>query len=320
MVRANGPKKDQFSVLATAIWFEEIRRFTHDPTYYAIEQMFEPEAFGKSYDGEPYHRNKWAKYAVGLHQPSKKMVKRVDQKIPWASKLLYHPIWEILRDIEAVRSKKESWLRRLDLNIQNVVTNNQTPWNANGHKLNRPLNRQLRMLENRASIDATACVAILAAEAISDRNDDAIHIASSLYRVLLITCTEMPFIKFRNEIFNCMCERIFNRIQSEEIRLGVDYVDFSEEIYLLIGLKESLQRNGKAPSTSSGGVKACAGLLNGDFGYDAMFALNLPQLKRVKSAGVYKIDYRPLILKDWGLSVLCSGGYEKFPPNNLCDR
>lgn len=319
MATAKGPKRDQLTVLATAIWFEEIRRMTRCSTYYAIERLFEPEAFGKNGEGDPYHRNKWAKYAVGLHQPSRAAIDKVDQKIPWASKLLKHPLWDVLRDIDGVNVRKEALLGHLEADIQRVVATGHSPWSGTGSRRELPLSRQLRSLEEKAGLDALACLSIMAAEALaSEQLEEALKITSSIYRVLLITCIYMPFSNFQNELFDCFCERIISRVHDGKFRLGIEHVNFRKDVFLLSCLKDVLPVPNGTRVEIRNEMKACAKLLNGEFGYDAQFALNPPRVIWEEYSDASESDKqaadRSLKLRKWGESVLRRGEHEPFIP------
>ncbi len=322
LASANGPRRDQLTVLATACWFEQARRASKCSTYYAIERFFEPGAFGKNEEGDPYHRNKWAKYAVGLHQPSMAVVAKVDQKIPGVSKILRHPLWEILRDIDVACQKKDVWLGQLGVDVQSVVADEDAAIVLGAEKAVGPTSRQLQMLERRAGVDALACLSLLAAEAMrAGRGEAALQIASSLYRVLLIACILHPLDKLRNELFACMRERIFDRIHHGGFRLGLEYVDFPEEIYLLLQVKSALDRSGKKTNCKKSIIKAFVELLDGKYGYDVKFALNPPHVISEDvgdiSASDREYSDRSIRLREWGLSALRSGRIEKFPPSFL---
>lgn len=320
--RAKGPKRDSLTVLATAIWFDEVKRLSGCESYYAMERLFEPEAFRRSEAGAPNHRNKWAKYAVGLHQPSKKLAEKVDQKIPGTAKLLRHPLWEILRDLEAARTKKGMLLFRLDESVQKAVANDCSSWATGKGKGRLSLKRQLKALEKIAGIDSVACMSIMMAEAQSiGRDDDALKIASSLYRGLLITCSFFPFLNFQNEVFTCLCERVFNRVHSNRFRLGIEHVDFPRSTFLLLKLRSELQDSGVIGLKPEDGIEGSAGLLNGKFGLDAQYGLNPPHVlwKESKNISISDKEKADGASKrhEWGISVLMSDRCEKLPPLDL---
>lgn len=317
LASATGPKRDRYTVLSTAMWVEEIRAMTHCSTYYELEKLFDPEGFNRDEDGNTRHRNKWAKYAVGLHKPSKTMVEKVDQKVSGASKILTHPLWGVLRDVDGVSANKATLIGGLSSDVQKFMGVPSEAGIVRTSKRRLPLSRQLGALEKRAGIDALAALSIMAAEAMTSGHESVISIAISLYRVLLITCIYRPFVCFQNELFTCVRDCILDRVHDDKFRLGMEHVDFSEELLLLTGLKEKEHNAGRVQGEREA-IEACAKLLNGKKGYDVLFALNPPRVILDEGQDISESDKavagRALRLKEWGLSVLRSGGCEPFPP------
>lgn len=319
LASTTGPRRDRFTVLSTAMWAEEVQAMTHCSTYYELEKLFDLEGIGRR-DGNTFHRNKWAKYAVGRHRPLKKMVEKVDRKVPGVSKILNHPLWDVLRDVDGVSANKSTLIGGLSADVKKYMGEASEPGVVRTSKSRLPLSRQLGALEKRAGIDALAALAIMAAEAMASGHEGVLEIAISLYRVLLITCLYRPFARFQNELFACARECIWDRVHCDGFRLGMEHVDFSEEVFLLTCLIGK-EHNAKRVRGEKEAIISCAKLLDGTKGYDVLHALNPPLVIRDEGQDISESDKaaadRELRLKEWGLSVLRRGGCEQFPPDDI---
>lgn len=323
LASANGPRRDELYVLSTALWVELVRRLSECSTYYEMESVFEPDAFGKNAVGDRYHHNKWSKYAVGLSRPVNALVVEVERRLPGCARVLYHPLWEILRQgFGSNRSQRESWLSRISPDVQRIVVKNDIMTfsiNSNNDSTTRP---KLEMLERRAGIDSLACLSLLLVQANdSQRTGDALRIAEALYRVLLITCMRPPYSMLENELFDCFKRRLFSRIQHAGQCLALEKINFPEATSLLLQQVLVLEDTGRIGLAWKDTIKACHRLLCGKYGFDVKFALNPPFGLSENAGDIDKCTVAETIRSqkrwEWCMSSLRSGRVAQFPPTEL---
>ena len=288
-----------------------------------MERVFEPGAFGKSPAGDYYHFNKWSKYSVGLSRPVNALVLEVDRKVPGSARVLYHPLWEILRvGYGSNRSQRESWLSRISPDVQRVVAKNGVMTFSVDSNDDSPTPLKLNMLERRAGIDALACLSLLLLQANeSQRTEDMLRIAQALYRVLLIICIRKPYCRLENELFDCFKRRIFSRVRHSGKCVALEKLNFSEATFLLLQQVLALEDAGRIGLTWKDTNKACQNLLGGKYGFDVKFALNLPlglvnDLEDIDSRVIANINSSNK-LWEWGMNSLRSGRVALFPPTEL---
>jgi len=322
LATANGPRRDEPYVLSTVLWVELVKSRSECSTYYELERLFEPEAFGKNIHGDPYHFNKWPKYAIGLSRPSKALVAQVDRKIRGSARLLQHPLWEILRKSSSNNKKKESWLGRLAPDVQRIVLEGNPVISAIGQE-NFPTATQLQMLERRAGIDSLACLSLLLVEALEseEQTEVALSIAQSIYRVLLMTCVYHPFFNLANELFDCFGRRLLSHVKHADRRLGLELINFSEATLILLQQVLRQEDSGEIGTTEREKNRGCLKVLDGKCGFDLKFALNPPLIALEASQSVDECERRDLErsrrLWEWGLQTIRSGEVRKFPPREL---
>lgn len=318
---AQGRRKDELSVIATALWFAKAKSQSKCETPYAMERFFEPKAFGKNREGDLYHRNKWAKYAVGLHQPSVALIEQVEEQAPGTANIIKHPLWEILRHPHKVTAQRGELIGRLSTQVQQVLRREERLHDATG--LCREITRrQLQMLEHRAGLDALAALALFTAEALMEgKHQAAFEMCNSLYRVLLILCTMTPFDKFSAELYEILHMRLLSRVEHDGLGFGSTPSEFAESAYLLLVQVLALEDANQIGWRHQETINACVDLLDGKYGFDVRFALaplyvavshgNAPNQAAIDAAE------RSQKRQAWGRKVLRSGKVERFAPDNI---
>lgn len=328
LANATSPRRDEMAVLATVLWYWRVRELLrpmlgNSPTPYAIERYLEPEGFGRTQFNEVFRRRKWDKYAVGLHQPSKTTVSKVEAMVPGSAGILRHPMWEVLRQPDRVLEKKESWLGRLAPDIQRIVFASESKLSMRKALTSPDINeKHLQQLEVRAGFDSVACLAILLAENIySYDGNNAIHISDSLYRALLVSCAFDSYLLMAGHLFQCFRDRLLNQVVVDDMRLDLDTVDFSESAFLLCRELWKLMGDSKIGWSREDRARAGARMLRGKFGFDAMWGLSLlhvPVAPNSKNFHKATKEYeRARKLRDWGLHNLRNGIVGNIPPHDI---
>lgn len=318
MAEANGPRKDEFYVLANALWFEKVRCETGIKTSYLLGKFFEPKTYRKNANGDPFHNNKWSKYAAGLSRPNPSLVSLVEQSAPGTAKLLKHPLWEILRNRGFTLSDKVDWIQRLDSDVQRVLLARHS---SSKSKVSISAVK-LQMLERRADLDALAALSILMLEANrSGHTKEALDIGEYVYRVLLITCFFQPYRKFSWFFFDCFQRRIFAHIAHQGLRIFLPLVDNELSLELLSLAVRQVKNIRHVELAGTATIHTLIGLLMGRFGFDVRYALGMPIVLDNEWVGVTdEVKERVTrfeCLREWGVCTLLDGKVGKFPPLDL---
>lgn len=317
---ARGPRRDEFHVLATAIWVEKVRIALNLPTPYAVQRYINPEAFHRNTSGDIYHDNKWSRYAVGQHRPIDALVERVERIVPGTARLLRHPLWEVLRIPSMSVWQKDRWLRGLNGDIQQVLFAG-----GSSKKVRRtgeiPVATivQLDMLKRRAGLDALAALTYLMREAHTQGQSElALRIGDYLYEVLLITCMFSPFRFLTRELFDCFQRRVFADVQyaGQKIDLGA----FNCEIFVeLLALAVRQARNACHFGYEQADIVPVCFRLQSPSHPDVLFGLASPRVlgdrdvtPETKAWLESRDSYRV-----WGIERILALRAEKFPPDEV---
>lgn len=319
---ATGQRRDELYVLATALWFEKVKQTLDLPTPYAVEHYFELDTFRHNNDGDPFHNNKWSKYATGLHRPVNALVTRVERKVHGSASLLKHPLWDILRKANISLPQREKWFQRLDGDIQRIAVNYDLRMPSSDKDEKMVAVRQLRMLERRAGIDALAALTALMFETQkAGRFDVALDIGDYIYRVLLITCLFPPFRRFVGELFDCFQRRVFADLHHGGERIFLPGIDYEQSIEILsLAIRQYRNMEGFGFDRKDV-VSACIKLLDGKAGFDVRYALATPRAlvdPDDKADETCKLRIQRVErLREWGINTILSARIGKFPPQEL---
>lgn len=320
---AKGPRHDELRVLATALWAEKVRVALGMPSPYAVERHINPKAFRFNSSGDPYHDNKWSRYAVGRHQPVNALVTQVDKIIPGTTKLLRHPLWDILRAPDMVVGHKEKWLHGLDGDIQRIVLDPGSRRIGKQDVGARSATKvQLDMLRRRAGIDALTALTALMLESRQDgRTELALRIGDYVFHVLLITCQFPPFRLLAREIFDCFQRRVFADIEHGGERIDLLAVIDCEDAIELLSLAVRQVRNARDFGYEQKDiVPVCVKLLHVRYP-GTMFALASPRVLADQNGEATESCRKRIArinsLREWGIENTLGLRAEKFPPRDV---
>ena len=322
LATAKGPRRDELYVLSTVIWLAHVRSRSGEVSYYQLEKRFEPNARGKNAHGDPYHFNKWSKYASGLSRPSQALVAKVEESLRGSARLLYHPLWEILRLERSTQQQGESWIGRLSPDIQRVALEYNLLTTASGVS-SKPMVVPLRMLERRAGIDSLAVISLLLRRALvsAEKTKEIIDIAQSLYRVLLITCITTPYLLIAEELFDCFSRRLLSVVSYDDQRLGLELIDFPESIAFLSQFVLQLEDCYAIGYSSKETNRGCINILDGRHGFNLRYGLLPPWVTAHIPDDIdpHEKWRREKSLRhwEWGRRTMRAGEIWKFPPREL---
>lgn len=315
-------RHDVIDVVRTALWYSEIAQCLCVFTVYQVEKHMEPDAFDKNSFGDPYHRNKWSAYRIGRHKPHRRLIIQAEEKVPGSAFFIDHVLWDAIRG-----RKKLDWLiniglKQLSKDVQKVLYKGDHF--AMGDKLvPRLMKQHLRQLERRAGFDALAALVIFLrlTNAQNDR-ERALEIGESIYRVLLIVCTHLPFANLRSEIFALFRMYVFPMARDEHRGIVVSAnFDFGEATLMLNRLCLQLEDANQIGVSYRDGVRAKCHLLDGKWGFHIQFALAPPiallALPSKSNAHAHRLTASAERFREWGWRMLRTGGKEILPPHEL---
>ena len=254
-------KRSELDIVRVSLWYWYIRVNLSKKSDYQIEKVIEPDAFNKNKYGDAYHNNKWRGYRLGKHTPSPILIGQAESHVEGSSMLLKHTLWQVMNNSISIESLLSDELRNLSWEVQRIL------YKANKYDCGSTLvthlsKRKLRQLECLAGLDALAAQIIFFKLAVK-REEETSALSQSIYRTLLIMCTELPFFNYRAHIISLINSNVFSLVSSTEKVLGKNFVDsFSKNVRILINLLLSMEDKGKIGITRKESVRALSNLLH----------------------------------------------------------
>lgn len=322
MAGAKSSRKDEIDVLRTAFWFAEVKTRINASSFYAIEKFLEPEAFWKNEENRHIHMNKWPKYEVGQHVPSNSLTTRVNAKLPGTKRILNHVLWKTLQAKYWTKECADDWLIQLGPDIQGVMFQTHRYGTSESFQRIHSSRNQLIQIERRSGFDALACLTILLRESCEQgENPFSIEIGKSIFRMLLVLCRTNLFGNFAQEIFDVYRNKIFSLPRCNGQIFRLETFNFLEAVGLLNILVLQINDRSKSDQNGNGLVEVMYKLLDGDYGFDAKFALDPPigpcdPLNEFNSKEWGKFE-RYKRFRQWGKEQIFSDYREILPPNWL---
>lgn len=254
-------KRSELDIVRVSLWYWYIRVNLSKKSDYQIEKVIEPDAFNKNKHGDAYHNNKWRGYRLGKHTPSPILIGQAESHVEGSSMLLKHTLWQVMNNSISIDSLLSVELRNLSWEVQRIL------YKANKYDCGSLLvtnlsKRKLRQLECLAGLDALAAQIIFFKLAVKSEEDTS-ALSQSIYRTLLIMCTELPFFNYRAHFISLINSNVFSLVSSTENVLGKNFVDsFSKNVRILINLLLSMEDTGKVGITRKESIRALSNLLH----------------------------------------------------------
>lgn len=202
-------KRSELDIVRVSLWYWYIRVNLSKNSDYQIEKVIEPDAFNKNKHGDAYHNNKWRGYRLGKHTPSPILISQAESHVQGSSMLLKHTLWQVMNNSISIESLLSDELRNLSWEVQRIL------YKANKYDCGSTLvthlsKRKLRQLECLAGLDALAAQIIFFKLAVQ-REEDTSALSQSIYRTLLIICTELPFFNYREHFISLVNWNVLDR-------------------------------------------------------------------------------------------------------------
>lgn len=254
-------KRSELDIVRVSLWYWYIRVNLSKNSDYQIEKVIEPDAFNKNKHGDAYHNNKWRGYRLGKHTPSPILIGQAESHVQGSSMLLKHTLWQVMNNSISIESLLSDELRNLSWEVQRILYK-ANKYDCGSLLVSNLSKRKLRQLEYLAGLDALAAQIIFFKLAV-DRAEDTFAISQSIYRTLLIICTELPFFNYREHFISLINSNIFSLVSSTKQVLGKNFVDsFSKNVRILINLLLSMEDKGGVGITRKESVRALSDLLH----------------------------------------------------------
>jgi hypothetical protein len=313
---------ETIDTLRVRYWYEELRLRTRLETASDMEYYFEGESFKKNAKGAvAWYRNKWSRYANGQHVPQAKTLRRVEAREHGSTRELHLPLWEVL-DVSNTRvMQDDSFLRRLDPEIQAVIWARSSSGMLTCYGRAAITQLLLEKLERRASLDALACLTWLLRESsMLGGSENTLKIARALHNVLLMVSIELHTHKTGLPLLGLFIRDILPLGLERHFKMWMIVSDFMQASARLNLLVYNTEHGYKRSLSWLQRVKIMQRLLKGDFGLDVQFAMT-PQFDLNDdvdiSEVVVKNYWRATRLRNWGWEQIVNGRCEKFPPSEL---
>ena len=254
-------KRSELDIVRVSLWYWYIRVNLSKNSDYQIEKVIEPDAFNKNKHGDAYHNNKWRGYRLGKHTPSPILISQAESHVQGSSMLLKHTLWQVMNNSISIESLLSDELRNLSWEVQRILYK-ANKYDCGSLLVSNLSKRKLRQLEYLAGLDALAAQIIFFKLAV-DRAEDTFAISQSIYRTLLIICTELPFFTYREHFISLINSNIFSLVSLTKQVLGKNFVDsFSKNVRILINLLLSMEDKGELGITRKESVRALSDLLH----------------------------------------------------------
>lgn len=319
---AQGKFRDVIDALRTVYWFHGLRIRTQANKLYQMEKQLEPEAFGESRNGVRYRRNKWCHYHIGRHTPSRPFVTKIGERYEGSELEFDHVLWDVLRLEHPAIQHVGGWIQRLEPRVQSLLWQKPEKHSIGRIRQRTLGQRQLKLLERYASIDALACLTLLLREAYEMGNDSyAFELSRWICRMLVLTgkiISGYGIARPLHEFYEFVILPLGARSGLRYSLAGVSYREsigwLSHALYHLDGVhlsklsREQIQRFEQK-------------ILSGDYGFDYFFLLNpilIPvDLSLASENPLHQLWMAQNNLRLWTLKEIRNYKQTLYPPEDL---
>lgn len=315
-------------ILRCVAWYEHVRDHLQSnvhskyQTPYAIGKFIHPHTYRGASSGFS-HNNLWAKYAAGLHCPSRATLAVVEDRVPGATAIYDSPIWAMLNIATPVGSQIDAGLHTLRVGVQESLYDRKFLVFGRYHR--RKVGQvMLSSLERQATgLDSLAAAVLLLKEAgEAGDQEQRFRIGLTLHRVLLMTCMSEPVLFYRAPLIAYFSLFVFPQAASDKLEYHVPINEFIELTEILKKYVSILSNREIVGREMPGSSRERRRMLAGDLGMDLYFGF-MPRLKVAPGCQDWRIAgdvASDNIAKEWGLSVIRRYGYVDLPPEQILTK
>lgn len=254
-------KRNELDIVRVSLWYWYIRVNLSKNSDYQIEKIIEPNAFNKNKHGDIYHINKWRGYRLGKHTPNRILIDQVESHVQGSSVILDHMFWQALNDAIGIDLLLNDGIGKLSWEVQRILYKPKK-YDCGSLLVSSLSKRKLRQMEYLTGLDALAAQIVFFKLAVKTE-EDTFAISQSIYRTLLIMCTELPFFYYREHLISLVNLNVFSLVGPIKEILGENFEDsFSKNVQILLNLLLSMEDKGEVGITRKECVKALSDLLH----------------------------------------------------------
>ncbi len=308
-------RRDITDALATVAWARALRRASGGDSPYAIGMKIEPEAYWVVEEVERLHRNKWPKYARGLHRPSAKMIEQAERVYPGSLIFQSSALWSTLRRPPMNMAD----VRRLEAALCPEVRLLLSRWQQRQLSQRKPsLEWLASTLEKLGSLDALAAVILqMQAAHVSGQVEVAQRWAQRVYRCLMILSLDLMGNGIARPLFELVELRFLSHLRgswryfypSGSFPAAAGHI--SHALWHIKGVPYSSM----SPKQQFRYIQR---LVGGDYGWDLGYGLNPFKVPTTADAVTSDSDsrefQRAIWTFTWAWNMLKSGRQHRFPP------
>jgi hypothetical protein len=254
-------KRSELDIVRVSLWYWYIRTNLYKNSDYQIEKVIEPDAFNKNKHGDRYHNNKWRGYRLGKHTPNPILIDQAESHVQGSAMILKHTLWQVMSNSRSLDSLLNDEVGKLSWEVQRILYK-ANKYDCGSLLVTKLSKRKLRQLECLAGLDALAAQIIFFKLAVQ-REEDTSALSQSIYRTLLIMCTELPFFNYREHFISLVNWNVFSLVSPTKEVWGQSTVyNFSKNVKILINLLLAMEDKGKVGITRKESVRALSNLLH----------------------------------------------------------
>ncbi len=254
-------KRSELDIVRVSLWYWYIRVNLSKNSDYQIEKVIEPDAFNKNKHGDAYHNNKWRGYRLGKHTPNPILIDQAESHVQGSAMILKHTLWQVMSNSRSLDSLLNDEVGKLSWEVQRILYK-ANKYDCGSLLVTKLSKRKLRQLECLAGLDALAAQIIFLKLAVK-REEDTSALSHSIYRTLLIICTELPFFYYREHFISLVNWYVFSLVSSTKEILGENFeVKFSKNVKILINKLLAMEDRGEVGISRKESIRALSNLLH----------------------------------------------------------
>lgn len=288
------------------MWYEFVRQALSLENSYQIEILFrEKQLKDNKINVQTPLANNWYRYEQGLHLPQKKLLNEVEKFVSGSTKLIQHPLWEIMNNVITTQELSIDLINRLSPEIQMTLY-------QRGSSIQQYKSQIAQSLINKTSLDSLCALTYYWLDSKKSTNAKKNHEqAEYIYSALVILGVEyyckkqLNIIKLLFMFFN---DHIFHKtLWVDHLLFDITYHDYLNVVSLL---HDRIDQINVTPQ-----------YLKSKPSYDIKFSLK-PKLTidaKTECLSKKQIELHciHLIQHTWGMHHLERGTLGRFPSDEL---
>ncbi|OAL76232.1 hypothetical protein AY606_13025 [Acinetobacter sp. SFB] len=253
-------KRDDIDVQRVVLWYSYIEHCLRKTVPSEIARVIEPHKI-RVHEGYIIDNDrKWRNYKKGLNVPNPKLIEKAESIVPGSSMMINHILWQTMRDSMPIDVLLQERVGRLSWKVQRLLYVHNK-YDESKKLVSSLSKKKLMQLERLAGLDALAAQIIFLRVGIV-QNENVLNIFRSIYRTLLIICTEIPFFYHCESLIVLMNSYVFSLIEPRSAILDKRVEDFTRNVKTLINLLLAMEDAGLVGFTRKEGIRLLSDFLS----------------------------------------------------------